>query len=256
MRLKNKTAIVTGGSRGIGKAIAEQFCQEGASVTVADVRKEAGEALVHELNKKGHKAIFTLTDVSTSGSVQDMVRQTEASLGNIDILVNNAGVLCDDCLAHEVSEEEWLRIINVNLTGAFLCCKYVLPGMKERGKGSIINISSVSGLIATRFNVPYCASKAGLLGITRSIAYDYAQYGVRSNAICPGVCETDMMEEYYATLSPEDLTERKSRFMRMQPLGRMGLPSDIASASLFLASDESCFVTGIALPVDGGFTTQ
>ncbi|MCD8077350.1 MAG: glucose 1-dehydrogenase [Lachnospiraceae bacterium] len=253
MQLEGKVAIVTGGARGIGRAIVEAFCSEGACVTLADMDADRGEHVVRELKEQGFQALFVRTDVGRSNEIQNMVEQTREHFGKIDILVNNAGILCDDALAEDVAEEEWERMLRIDLTAPFLCSKYVLPYLRAQGGGAIVNIASAAALAASHMDPPYCTAKTGILGLTRSLAYDYAPYRVRANAICPGTCETEMFQNYLNTLSPEEAAAKRQHFMEVQPLG-MCQPEDVAYAAVYLASDRAKFVTGIALPVDGGAT--
>lgn len=253
MQLNGKVAIVTGGARGIGHAIVETFCKEGASVAFSDLNAEQGQAAAEALQKQGYPVLFIQTDVGVSAQVKAMVEQTIAHFGHVDILVNNAGVLCEDALAEDVTEEEWERMIHIDLTAYFLCSKYVLPYLRKQGSGAVINISSCAGLTASRMDPPYCAAKHGVVGLTRSLAYDYAPYKVRVNAICPATCETEMWKNYLASLPPEEAKAKQEFYLKAQPLG-MCQPEDVAYAAVYLASDRAKFVTGIALPVDGGAT--
>ena len=253
MQLNGKTAIVTGGARGIGYAIVKAFCEDGARVAFSDRDLELGNAAVKQLKEQGHEVLFIAADMGKTADVQRMVETVADRFGGIDILVNNDGVLCEDALAEDIPEEEWERTLRIDLTAPFLCCKYVLPHMRRQGSGSIVNIASTAGLTASRNDPPYCTAKTGVIGLTRSLACDYAPYGVRVNAICPATCETEMWKHYLSTLSLEQAREKQAYYMSMQPLG-MCHPEDVAYAAVFLASDRAKFITGIALPVDGGAT--
>lgn len=253
MELKGKVAIVTGGARGIGRAIVEAFCREGADVVFSDLNWAQGEQTRRQLKELGYSTQFICADMGVTAQIKDMVEQTVELHGRIDILVNNAGILCDDALAEDVPEEEWERMLRIDLTAPFLCCKYVLPHLRGQCSGVIINIASTAGLTASRYDPPYCTAKTGVVGMTRSLAYDYAPYKVRVNAICPATCETEMWASYLATLTPEEAAAKQRHYLTVQPLG-MCHPEDVAYAAVFLASDRARFITGIALPVDGGAT--
>lgn len=253
MQLNGKTAIVTGGARGIGYAIVETFCREGARVAFSDLNEALGRSVEERLTNQGYTVLFIPANVGVTTDVERMVNTTLERFGRIDILVNNAGILCEDALAEDVSEEEWERMIRIDLTAPFLCCKYVLSHMRRQGSGSIVNIASTAGLTASRNDPPYCTAKTGVIGLTRSLACDYAPYKVRVNAICPATCETEMWKHYLSTLSPEAAEAKQNFYMSIQPLG-MCQPEDVAYAAVYLASDRARFITGIALPVDGGAT--
>lgn len=253
MQLNGKAALVTGGARGIGRAIVEAFCEEGAGVAFSDLNVELGHSAAEQLRKQGYNVLFIPADVGVTADVERMVSTALEHFGRLDILVNNAGVLCEDALAEDVPEEEWERMIRIDLTAPFLCCKYVLSHMRKQGGGSIINIASTAALTASRNDPPYCTAKTGILGLTRSLACDYAPYKVRVNAICPATCETEMWKHYLSTLSPEAAEAKQQFYMSIQPLG-MCQPEDVAYAAVYLASDRARFITGIALPVDGGAT--
>lgn len=252
MQLESKKAIVTGGARGIGRAIVEEFCKEAAEVVFCDISREDGDRTEQDLRQHGYCAHFVYADLGDSEDICNMIKQAVLICGRIDILVNNAGVLCEDALAENIDENEWERLIRIDLTAPFLCSKFALPYLRQ-SKGCIVNIASAAALTASRNDPPYCAAKHGVLGLTRSIACDYAPYRVRANAICPGTCETEMWKNYLATLSPEEASRKQNHYLEVQPLG-MCHPEDVAYAAVFLASDRARFITGIALPVDGGFT--
>lgn len=251
MRLNNKRALVTGGSSGIGEAIVRRFVQEGASVLIADISEKQGNELALELDPSGKRVIFRKTNVADSESYQAAINEAAEAFGGLDVLVNNAGIVEQDVLLEDESVEEWNRVLGVNLHGTFFGCKYALPYLREN-KGCIVNIASMSGLVATRYCAAYCASKAAVIGLTRSLAADYAPFGVRVNAVCPAACETPMMKNYFSAFSAEEVVEKVQRLSG--PIGRMCQPSEIAQAVLFLASDESGYTSGLAMPVDGGYT--
>ena len=251
MELKDKTALVTGGAQGIGQAIVRLFLREGARVVLCDLNRQEGEALARELEQQGGQVLFVPTNVMDSQSVQGAIQAGVDRFGGLDILVNNAGIVEQDCYLEEESEQEWNRVLSVNLHGTFLACKYALPHLRQ-SKGCVVNIASISGLTATRYCAAYCASKAGVIGLTRAIAADYAPYGVRANAVCPASCLTPMMKNYFAAYSPEQVEEKVKRLSG--PIGRMCQPEEIARAVLFLASPQASYVSGSIVPVDGGYT--
>ena len=249
-RLRDRVAIVTGAASeaGIGCAIALLFSQEGAAVTVADIDATGVHHTAELIRSQGGRAISCPTDISNSEDVQSMVQATVASFGRIDILVNNAAHMKDTKPALDTSEEEWDRSIDVTLKGAFLCSKYAIPEMIRVGAGSIVNISSVGGLVGFEGYAAYCSAKGGMLQLTKSLAIDYGPHNIRANAICPGPIQT--------SISPNAGDPLDQYQLKMTVLGRKGKPRDVAYAALFLASDESSFVTAASLVVDGGWTAR
>ncbi len=249
MRVQGKVAIVTGGGLGIGRAVALALAREGARVVVADLNEEAGQGTVQAIEQGGGKARFARVDVSSVEDTERMVRTTLTAYGRLDVLVNCAAVYArGDVTA--TSLEAWNRLLAINLTGTFLCCKAAVPALKRGGGGSIVNFSSSVGWHAAAPNiVAYAASKFGVTGLTKAMACDHLRDGIRVNCICPGPTDTPLLR---ASRSPQDL----QAFTAAQPIGRLGSPEEIAAAVLFLASDEASFVTGVALPVDGGQTAQ
>lgn len=253
MRLNDRVAIVTGGSSGIGRGIALKLAEEGASVVVADVKSEPsdGEEPTHErIQEKGGESIFIETDVSDEESVKDMVYEAAENFGKIDILVNNAGVHHSASVTDE-TVEGWDQILDVNLKGAFLCSKHVLEHMiSEDIEGDIVNIGSIAGLVGYGDSAAYCASKGGIVEITREMALDYGEQGINVNAVDPGVIKTAMTEDMLEN-------EEVRQFMEQNTvLERLGEPEDIANAVAFLASEESDFITGENIVVDGGWTAH
>jgi NAD(P)-dependent dehydrogenase (short-subunit alcohol dehydrogenase family) len=249
MRLKDKVAIITGGGSGIGRASAELFAREGAKVVVADFNEKAGQETVTAIRQAGGEAIFVQVDVSDSVQVQRLVDTTLRAYSGIDILVNNAGILLFGT-ALDTSQQDWERVIAVNLTGTFLVSKAVLPYMIARGGGSIVNLTSSTGAHDAAANtVAYVTSKGGVALLTRAMAIDHAKHNVRVNAVAPGPTDTPMLRD---AMSPEQL----SAFAATFPMGRLGRPEELARAILFLASDEASFITGAILAVDGGQTAQ
>jgi NAD(P)-dependent dehydrogenase (short-subunit alcohol dehydrogenase family) len=254
MRLKDKIAIITGAGSGIGRATAKIFAQEGAKVVASDIFTEGCQETVSIIKSTGGEAIMVKADVSKADQVQAMVKATLETFGQINIIFNNAGIELN-ALITETSEEDWDRIINTNLKGIFLCSKYVIPEMIKVGGGSIINTASVAGLVGFNNLGAYNASKGGVITLTKNVAIDYGQYNIRVNCICPGAIETSMMERLFEIWGGDPEAIRQ-QFVALHPIGRLGKPEDIAYAALYLASDESSFVTGSALLVDGGYTAH
>lgn len=247
MRLKNKTAIVTGGAHGIGRAIAELFATQGAAVFIADLDKVAGEELAAGICKAGARATYIHCDVSSPEQVSHIVEAAAGGAGRIDILCNNAAYLSNQWHGSaDAPDDEWEKCFRVSLMGTQYFTREVLPFMIRANAGSIINISSVQGMVAGRNSVAYTTTKHALLGFTRSVASDYGQHNIRCNAICPGAITT--------RISPPPGSELHQRQISKTFLGRIGQPREVAAAALFLASDESSYITGAVLAVDGGWT--
>ena len=240
MQLRDQVAIVTGGGRGIGRAIAKTFAQEGAAVVLADINAEQGQATCQEILDSGGTARFIQTQVADRSSVEAMVQQTVAEFGRVDILVNNAAILGENGHLLEVSQEVWDRVIGVNLSGVFFCAQAVGKIMAQARRGTIINLSSVNGTVPQPRCIAYGAAKAAVESMTILFAEDLAPYGIRSNCIAPGPIQSNMPDD-----APPRQTERVL-------LGRTGLPSEVAKVALFLASEESSYINGQVIPVDGG----
>jgi 3-oxoacyl-[acyl-carrier protein] reductase len=249
MRLSDKVAIVTGSGRGIGRGIALAFASEGADIVV-NVSKslEEGEKVVREIEKLGQRGSIVQADVADEGDVKQMVRETLKTYGKIDVLVNNAGVMASRGGFEGVTMEDWDRVMNVNLRGLFMCSQYVGKEMIKQQRGNIINIASTACFMAYPLSGPYPASKSGVIELTKDMAIEWARHNIRVNAICPGTIHTSMTE---AALSNKDTYDW---IVKMIPLGRVGLPSDIAKSAVFLASDESSYITAQVIIVDGGET--
>ena len=247
MRLKDKVAIITGAASGIGKATAKLFAKHGAKVVVADIDKDGGSQTVTQIQNGGNEAIFVETDVTLKVDTEKMVAQTVETYGKLDILFNNAGIAMRLPVA-ELPEEDWHRCLDVNLTGVYLCAKAAIPAMLKNGGGSIINMSSIYGVVGADVRAAYVASKGGVTNLTRGMALDYAENNIRVNCICPGFVETPLVAGVIKT--PEEYQALADK----HPMRRLGQPEEIAYGALYLASDESAFVTGIALPIDGGYT--
>lgn len=242
-RLEGKVAIITGGAQGIGKTTALTFAKEGASLIIWDVNEEKGKAILLELSNLGTPAMFHKVDVTKPESVEDAVAAALSRFGKIDILVNNAGITKDATLM-KMTMEQFQAVLNVNLTGVFNCTKAVAASMIEKGSGRILNASSVVGIYGNFGQSNYVATKAGVIGMTKVWARELGRKGITVNAVAPGFIATDMI----ATV-PEKVIET---LKEKTPLGRLGMPEDIANAYLFLASDEASFINGHCLSVDGG----
>jgi len=253
MRLLNKVAVITGGNSGIGRATAIRFALEGAKVVIGARDIDAGKEVVDFIKKNGGKAVFVKTDVASEVSVKNLVDFAVKLFGRIDIMFNNAGVDLAKPVT-ETSEEELNSVLNVNLKGVFYGCKYAIPYMSKQGNGSIINTASTAGIVGLPNMAAYSASKGGVVLLTIEMAIDYAKKGIRVNCVCPGAIMTPMLKKFIdKSPNPEETIKNLGE---MHPIGRIGKPEEIANAVLFLASDESSFVTGHALIVDGGLTAQ
>jgi len=245
MKLKDRVAIVTGAARGIGKAIAWAFVREGASVALVDVEKTGLETLQMEIGRKGGQAVAIPCDVSKASEVKQMVDHVQRTLGRIDILINNAGIIRRGTI-ETVTEEDWDRVMEVNLKGPFNCSKAVVEIMKRQGYGKIVNVSSIAGKMGDITSAPgYGPSKAGMDALTKSLARQLAAYGIHVNGVAPHAIETEMSAEW----SPE----KRKAIVDAIPLKRLGKPEDVAEAVLFLASDSAAFITGEIIDVNGGF---
>ena len=251
MRLVDKVAIVTGSSRGIGKAIALAFAKEGADVVVNFVRNlQAAEETAEQVRALGRQAMVVRADISERDEVNRMVKKVVEKFGKIDILVNNAGVVTLGP-AEELSEKAWDRDINIDLKGVFLCSQAVGKVMIKRGGGVIINISSMAGRVALPKHAAYCAAKAGVIALTQVLAVEWAKYNIRVNAIAPGFIETEMVTELIAKGIRSK--EEQEGIRRNTPMRRLGSPEEIGALAVFLASEESRFITGETVFIDGGY---
>jgi 3-oxoacyl-[acyl-carrier protein] reductase len=245
-RLAGKVAFITGAASGIGFATAGLFAKEGASVVVCDVDQEKGTAAVERIQSTGGKAILAVADVSFASQVEAAFRTTDERFGGLDVLVNNAYATFNDVSVAELREDDWDRTIAVCLKGPFLCTRAALPRMRAAGRGSIIWISSVNALFGVG-EPAYTAAKGGMISLARLIAAIYGEWGIRSNAICPGTIATESCMAYW-----NQFPAGKQRLQTMYPLGRFGQPEEVANCALFLASEESAFITGAVHVVDGG----
>ena len=251
-RVSGKIALITGGGSGIGRATAIVFAREGAKVVIADYNRDGGEQTVKMIKSAGGEASFIEANVAVAKQAEAMVAKTVETYGRLDCAFNNAGIEGEmggniaDC-----SEENWGRIIGINLTGVFLCMKYEIPQMLKQGGGSIVNTASAAGLIGLPGGTAYVASKHGVAGLTKSAALEYAKSGIRINAVCPGFIRTAMTERVMdgGSISEEAM-------IAAEPIGRIGKPEEIANVVLFLCSEDASFVTGLPMPVDGGYVAQ
>ena len=252
MKLADKVAIITGGNSGIGKATTELFSREGARVCITGRNEKRCREVVAEINKTGGQAIFVLADVQSSDECRKTVEATIEAFGRVDILLNNAGVYFAENTV-ECSEEHWDLTIDINLKGTFLMSKFVLPSMIEQGSGVIINVSSGWGVVGGKDAVSYCAAKGGVVLMTKAMAIDHSAQGIRVNCLSPGDVKTPMLDED-ARMQGLTLDEYYAQAIAQRPMGRIGTPEEIAKAALFLASDDSTYMTGANLVVDGGGT--
>jgi NAD(P)-dependent dehydrogenase (short-subunit alcohol dehydrogenase family) len=249
MRLAGKTALITGAASGIGHAIAATFAREGAKVLLADRNVQAGADAARSIEAAGGNAQFVRCDVSQTADLRALAEETRAAFGTLDILVPNAGIMVCKTL-EETTEDEWDAMHGVNLRGMFLTIKYCGPLVKRPG-GSIITTGSIDGLYGAPENAAYAATKGGIIALSRAAALDYARLGIRLNCICPGWIDTPINDPYF-----RDKPEEKEKAAKLHPVGRIGTSQDIANAAVFLASEESSFIVGLPLIVDGGMTVS
>lgn len=250
-RLHDKVAVITGAGSGMGRASALLFAAEGAKVLVADVNERGGEETVETITAAGGRAAFLRTDVASSEDVKRMVMTALKRFGTLDILFNNAGIAGESARLADQSEENWHRVIGINLTGVYLGMRHAIPVMLEQGGGSIISTASVAGMVGWARAAAYSAAKGAVINLTRTAAIEYARRNIRVNCICPGVIHTPLLEGIQG-----DIEAGRDRLNRMQPMPRIGTPDDIAQMALYLASDDAAFVTGAAMVVDGGYTAR
>jgi NAD(P)-dependent dehydrogenase (short-subunit alcohol dehydrogenase family) len=247
--LEGKVAVITGGSSGIGRATALAFATEGARVAIGARRQAEGEETVHLIHEQGGEAVFVQTDVRQSDQVRHLVQSAVDRWGRLDCAFNNAGIEgAAMVLTADYPEETWRNVLDVNLTGMFLAMKYEIPHMLQHGGGAIVNMSSIADLVGGGIGSAYFASKHGVVGLTKASAIEYGKSGIRVNAVCPAIIETDMVDRAFGGVS--------DFLIGLHPIGRVGQPREVADAVVFLCSERASFITGHALPVDGGLVAQ
>lgn len=254
-RVADKTVLITGGSLGIGREAAVVFAREGARVAVTDILDDQGREAVAAINENGGTAEFWHLDVTDEDAITQVFAEVKEKFGNIEVLINNAGIAGADKPTHELTQEEWDKVMRVNVKGVFLCTKHAIPQMMERKKGSIINLSSIYGIISAPDVPPYHASKGAVRLMTKTDALKYAKEGIRVNSVHPGYIWTPLVEDL-GKRSGEGVDEFRKHLDSLHPIGHVGEPEDIAYGILYLASDESKFMTGSELVIDGGYTAQ
>ena len=248
-RLKDKIALITGGSSGIGQAAARLFSREGATVVIADINVEGGEETVRSIQEADGEALFVKTDISVATEVAALVEKIVAVYGRLDCAYNNAGILGEFSSVVDHTEDTWDQVLKTNLKGTWLCMRYEIPQMQEQGSGAIVNTASTSGLmVGGKSRSAYSASKAGIVSLSKIAALEYAEYGLRVNVICPSATRTPLLKKFFE-LNPEVEVD----FIAQTPRGRIATPEEVAEGALWLCSDAASHVTGHALAVDGGF---
>ena len=251
--LEGKTALVTGGGSGIGRAASLAYAKDGARVVVADVNVEGGEETVQLIKETGGEAILVHTDVSKPEDTQAMVAQAVETFGSLDCAFNNAGIGGgkERHLTADYLEDDWDRVMSINLKGVWLCMKAEIPQMMKQGKGAIVNTASIAGLVGLSGTVAYVAAKHGVTGLTKAAAMEYAKSGIRVNAVCPGYIQTPLVQGIF-----DEIDGYRERVASRHPMDRLGEPEEIAQAVLWLSSDSASFVTGHNMAVDGGYVAQ
>ena len=249
MKFENKVVVITGAGSGIGRACAAEFAKEGAQIVIADINLKAAEETVQLIKTSGGVAVSVEADVSAPASVQNLVKETIANFSVVHALVNNAAIQVNKTI-EDTSFEEWNQQLSINLGGVFLCSKYFLPHLRQT-KGSIVNMSSVNGFFVEPTCAGYCATKAGIIGLTKAMAIDHGHEGVRANCICPGYIDAGLAEGYFQ--SQPDPAKSRVEAGKLHALWRIGKPEEVGRVAVFLASEDASFVTGSSFVVDGGF---
>jgi NAD(P)-dependent dehydrogenase (short-subunit alcohol dehydrogenase family) len=250
--VEGKVALVTGGGSGIGRATALAFAREGARVVVADIGVAGGAETAQLIQKAGGEATFIKADVSQAAEVEALIDKVVSTYGRLDCAHNNAGIEGVEAPTADYPEEDWDRVIAINLKGVWLCMKYEIPPMQQQGGGAIVNTASIAGLVGAYRMPAYVASKHGVAGLTKAAALEYAKAGIRVNAVCPGVIRTPMVERFFFSRHPR----AEGRLTAFEPIGRLGTPQEVAEAVVWLCSDAASFVTGHTMAVDGGIVAQ
>lgn len=251
-KLENKTVFITGGLSGIGKACAIAAAKEGANIVIADLKSDTADKAMEEIKKENSKAIFIECDVSVFTQVESAIQKTVSTFGTLDVALNNAGIGGKSFKVGEMPEQEWLNVIGVNLNGVFNCMRHELAQMAKQKNGVIVNMSSIMGKVGLATSSHYDAAKHGVIGLTQTAALEYATEGIRINAICPGFIDTPLLTKVGINRHPDV----KQHIIDMHPMKRLGKPEEIAKSFIFLACDDSSFVSGTALEVDGGFLAE
>jgi NAD(P)-dependent dehydrogenase (short-subunit alcohol dehydrogenase family) len=254
MEFENKVALVTGGTSGLGRAISLEFAKKGATVVICGRREKEGLETLSLIQKEGAKGKFLLCDITNESDVKKLIESTILEFGRLDFAINNAGIIGNNSQITKYDTNEFQKVVDINLKGTFLCMKYQIPEMLKNHSGSIVNISSVSGLIGFPFNAPYSASKHAVIGLTKSASLEFSHKGIRINAICPGGIETDMLETIFSSTGKPD--QAKANMTNLHSMRRLAKPEEIAKSAVWLCTENASFITGVAIPVDGGWTSQ
>ena len=251
-KLENKTVFITGGLSGIGKACAIAAAKEGANIAIGDIRSATNDSVMEEIKNENPKAMFIQCDVSLFARVQESIQRVVNTFGMLDVALNNAGIGGESNRVGDMTEQAWLKVIGVNLNGVFNCMKHELTQMSKQKKGVIVNMSSILGKVGFANSSHYVATKHGIIGLTQTAALEYAPEGIRINAICPGFIETPLL----TNAGIAENTDIQKYIIGLHPMKRLGKPGEVATGFIFLASDESSFITGTSLEIDGGYLAQ